>query len=99
MTFHAIKQSACLSFKTVKIIAPSTECLSPITEELIRKGLEKEYDVDFIATTTRDASVHTGNPFIVEAGIAYGGSLPKEERIDIAIRKPSSPVVSTRGVR
>ncbi len=71
------------AFKTVKIIAPSTECLSPITEELIRKGLEKEYDVDFIATTTRDASVHTGNPFIVEAGIAYGGGLPKEERIDI----------------
>src|SRR5665647_3447075 len=67
----------------VKITAPSTECLSPITEELIRKGLEKEYDVDFIATTTRDASVHTGNPFIVEAGIAYGGSLSKEERIDI----------------
>ncbi len=71
------------AFKTVKIIAPSTECLSPITEELIRKGLDKEYDVDFIATTTRDASVHTGNPFIVEAGIAYGGGLPKEERIDI----------------
>jgi DNA topoisomerase VI subunit B len=71
------------AFKTVKIIAPSTECLSPITEELIRKGLEKEYDVDFIATTTRDASVHTGNPFIVEAGIAYGGNLPKEEKIDI----------------
>lgn len=71
------------AFKTVKIIAPSTECLSPITEELIRKGLEKEYDVDFIATTTRDAAVHTGNPFIVEAGIAFGGSLPKEEKIDI----------------
>ena len=71
------------AFKTVKIIAPSTECLSPITEELIRKGLEKEYDVDFIATTTRDASVHTGNPFIVEAGIAYGGNLPKEEKTDL----------------
>jgi DNA topoisomerase-6 subunit B len=71
------------AFKTVKIIAPSTECLSPITEELIRKGLEKEYDVDFIATTTRDAAVHSGNPFIVEAGIAFGGSLPKEEKIDI----------------
>ncbi len=71
------------SFKTVKIIAPSTECLSPITEDLIRKGLEKEYDVDFIATTTRDASVHSGNPFVVEAGIAYGGDLPKEDRIDI----------------
>ena len=71
------------AFKTVKIIAPSTECLSPITEQLIRKGLEKEYDVDFIATTTRDASVHSGNPFVVEAGIAYGGTLPKEDKIDI----------------
>jgi DNA topoisomerase-6 subunit B len=71
------------AFKTVKIIAPSTECLSPITEDLIRKGLEKEYDVDFIATTTRDAAVHSGNPFIVEAGIAFGGNLPKEEKIDI----------------
>jgi DNA topoisomerase-6 subunit B len=71
------------AFKTVKIIAPSTECLSPITEDLIRKGLEKEYDVDFIATTTRDAAVHSGNPFIVEAGIAFGGNLPKDERIDI----------------
>jgi len=50
---------------------------------LIRKGLEKEYDVDFIATTTRDASVHTGNPFVVETGIAYGGTLPKEDKIDI----------------
>ncbi len=67
----------------VKIIAPPTDCLSPISEELIRKGLQKEYDVDFIATTTRDASVHTGNPFVVETGIAYGGSLSKEDKIDI----------------
>ena len=66
------------AFKTVKIIA-FHRVPFPYKEVLIRKGLEKEYDVDFIATTTRDASVHTGNPFIVEAGIAYGGSLPKEE--------------------
>jgi len=71
------------AFKMVKIIAPPTDCLSPISEALIRKGLEKEYDVDFIATTTRNASVHTGNPFVVETGIAYGGSLPKEDKIDI----------------
>ena len=85
------------AFKTVKIIAPSTECLSPITEELIRKGLEKEYDVDFIATTTRDASVHTGNPFIVEAGIAYGGSLPKEERVDILRYANRVPLLYQQG--
>jgi len=71
------------AFKTVKITAPPTDCLSPIGRDLIYKGLEKEYNVDFIATTTRPPAVHSGNPFVVEAGIAYGGSLPKEEKITI----------------
>lgn len=71
------------AFGKVKIIAPSTDCLSPITEELIRKGLGKEHTVDFIETTTRPAGVHNGNPFQVEAGIAYGGNLPKEEKVEI----------------
>jgi DNA topoisomerase-6 subunit B len=71
------------AFKKVKILAPSTDCLSPITEELIRKGLEKEHTVDFIETTTRPAAVHNGHPFQVEAGIAYGGNLPKEEKVEI----------------
>jgi DNA topoisomerase-6 subunit B len=71
------------AFKTVKIQAPPTDCLSPITEELIRKGLEKEHTVDFIETTTRPAGVHNGHPFQVEAGIAYGGNLSKENKVDI----------------
>ncbi|KAB2948283.1 MAG: DNA topoisomerase VI subunit B [Candidatus Methanoperedens nitroreducens] len=71
------------AFKIVKILAPSTDCLSPITEELIRKGVGKEHIVDFIETTTRSASVHNGHPFQVEAGIAYGGNLPKEEKVEI----------------
>ncbi len=71
------------AFKKVKILAPSTDCLSPITEELIRKGLGKEHTVDFIETTTRPAGVHSGHPFQVEAGIAYGGNLPKEEKVEI----------------
>ncbi len=71
------------AFKKVKILAPSTDCLSPITEELIRKGLGKEHTVDFIETTTRPAAVHNGHPFQVEAGIAYGGNLPKEDKVEI----------------
>jgi DNA topoisomerase-6 subunit B len=71
------------AFKKAKILAPSTDCLSPITEELIRKGVGKEHTVDFIETTTRPASVHNGHPFLVEAGIAYGGNLPKEEKVEI----------------
>ncbi len=71
------------AFGKVKISTPPTDCLSPITEELVRKGIAKEHTVDFIETTTRPASVHNGNPFIVEAGIAYGGNLPKEEKVEI----------------
>ncbi|MDW7731717.1 MAG: DNA topoisomerase VI subunit B [Methanolobus sp.] len=71
------------AFSKVKIMAPPTDCLSPIGEELIYKGLEKEFSVDFIATTTRSPSVFSGNPFIVEVGIAYGGELHKDDRIDI----------------
>jgi DNA topoisomerase-6 subunit B len=71
------------AFGKAKIQAPPTDCLSPITEELIRKGLEKEHTIDFIETTTRPAAVHNGHPFQVEAGIAFGGNLPREEKVEI----------------
>ncbi|AKB81792.1 DNA topoisomerase VI subunit B [Methanosarcina barkeri 3] len=71
------------AFEKVKIMAPPTDCLSPIGEELIYRGLEKETSVDFIATSTRKPAVYSGNPFVVEVGLAYGGNLPKEEKISI----------------
>ena len=63
------------AMREADIIAPPTGCLAPITEELVEAGLRKEYDADFYAATTRDASVHGGDPFIVETGIAYGGEI------------------------
>ncbi|MDW7727539.1 MAG: DNA topoisomerase VI subunit B [Candidatus Methanoperedens sp.] len=71
------------AFGKVKISAPPTDCLSPITEDLIRKGIGKEHTIDFIETTTRPASVHSGHPFQVETGIAYGGTLPKDGKVEI----------------
>ncbi|NJD78288.1 MAG: DNA topoisomerase VI subunit B [Candidatus Methanoperedens sp.] len=71
------------AFRKAKIQAPPTDCLSPITEELIRKGLKKEHTIDFIETTTRPAAVHSGHPFQVEAGIAFGGNLGREEKVEI----------------
>jgi DNA topoisomerase-6 subunit B len=71
------------AFSKVKIMAPPTDCLSPIGESLIYKGLEKEFNVDFIATTSRTPSVYSGNPFLVEVGLAYGGAMQKEDRVDI----------------
>lgn len=68
-------------FKTVKIMAPSTECLSPIGETLIRRSLKhetKEISPEFIITASRPPSVFSGCPFQVEVGLVYGGNLPKE---------------------
>jgi len=65
----------------VKVMAPRTDCLSPIGENLILKGLQKEVDADFYATRTRPPTVYRGNPFQVEVGIAYGGELPADDSV------------------
>ncbi|MBI2546449.1 DNA topoisomerase VI subunit B [Candidatus Woesearchaeota archaeon] len=63
-----------------KLIAPPTDCLSPIGEELIEKGLKKEINAEFYCSVSRTPAVYRGNPFIIESGVAYGGDLPKESR-------------------
>jgi DNA topoisomerase-6 subunit B len=60
------------SIQAAKISSPPTTCIAPIGEELILKGLHKEIDADFYVAATRPASVYRGNPFLIEAGIAYG---------------------------
>lgn len=73
--------------KKVKIMAPETDCLSPIGETLIRKGLKNvlgDLKADFYAPpVTREPKVYGGNPFIVEVGIVYGGGLNREEPVQI----------------
>jgi DNA topoisomerase VI subunit B len=57
---------------------PTTQCLSPIGEDLIRRGLDKEFQMDFVSARTRPSSVYSGHPFVVEAAIGYGGRLAPE---------------------
>jgi len=65
-----------------KIIAPPTDCISPIGAELLEKGLRKEINAEFYCSTTRPPSVYRGNPFVIEAALAYGG----EQQGDSAVR-------------
>ena len=58
-----------------KIMNPPTDCLSPIGDELILAGLKKQIKADFYTAVTRPPTVYRGNPFQIEAGLAYGGSL------------------------
>ena len=72
------------AFKKVKIMAPSTECLSPIGETLVKRSLKhetQEISPEFIITASRPPSVYSGNPFQIEVGLVYGGNLSKEEPV------------------
>jgi DNA topoisomerase-6 subunit B len=57
-----------------KISPPATDCISPIGEELILKGLHQVVPGEFYAAATRPPAVYRGNPFQIEVGLAYGGS-------------------------
>jgi DNA topoisomerase-6 subunit B len=68
------------AMQEVRLIAPSTDCLSPLGESLIVEGLKKEIEADFFAAISRSPAVYSGIPFQVEVGLAYGGKLePKSE--------------------
>ncbi|MBN2241705.1 MAG: DNA topoisomerase VI subunit B [Acidobacteria bacterium] len=71
------------AINSTKIMSPATNCLSPIGEEQILSGLKKEIDADFYTAVTRSPSVYRGNPFQVEAGLAYGGTLPGDELVEL----------------
>ncbi len=80
-----------------RVKSPPVDCLSPIGEELIKAGLEKEFRLDFIATTVRPVSVYSGNPFLVEVGLGYGGELEKESRVEILRFANRVPLVYQQG--
>jgi len=71
------------SIQQTKIMAPPTACLSPIGEQLILEGLKARLPADFYTSTSRSPSVYRGNPFQIEVGLAYGGSLPAEEPMEL----------------
>ena len=86
MTLESCKQ-LLEGIGKVKIMAPQVDCLSPIGDNLIRKGLKhvlEEVRPEFYAPpVTRDPKVHSGNPFLVEVGIVYGGGLPRDQQVQI----------------
>ena len=71
------------AFTKVKLTAPPTDCLSPIEDLLIKKGLSKAIDSRFVSTVTREPKVTNGNPFQVEVGLIFGGDLPGDQPIQV----------------
>ena len=61
------------AIQQTKIKAPSTDCIAPIGEELLLKGLHQVVPGEFYVAATRPPSVYRGNPFQIECALAYGG--------------------------
>lgn len=68
---HRESESLYNAINNTRLMRPPTDCLSPIGEEQIIAGLKKEITADFYTAVTRPPTVYRGNPFQVEAGLAY----------------------------
>ena len=76
-------QAVVSAFQTVKLLKPPMDCLSPIEDLLIKKGLSKAIDSRFASTVTRNPSVSQGNPFQIEVGLVFGGDISADGPIEI----------------
>src|SRR5215510_1826100 len=60
------------AIQSTKIMAPPSNCISPIGEKAILHGLYKQIKGEFYTAVTRPPAVYRGNPFVIEAGLAFG---------------------------
>ncbi len=69
-----LKQAEALhsAINETRIMAPSTDCIGPIGAEQLEKGLRAVVEADFYAASSRCPAVYRGNPFLIEAALAYG---------------------------
>src|SRR5499426_2119854 len=69
------------AIQSTKIMAPPTNCLSPIGEQAILSGLYQQIKGDFYTAVSRPPAVYRGNPFVIEAGLAFGRG-PEQAQAD-----------------
>jgi len=82
---HQESEALFKAINETKLMRPPTDCLSPIGEAQILAGLKKEIEGDFFTAVTRAPSVYRGNPFQVEAGLAF--AKPGENK-DVMAEEP-----------
>jgi len=56
-------------------LQPDAAVLSPIGEDILLAGINKELHPEFSTVVSRPPSSYSGFPFLVEVGVAYGGKV------------------------
>ncbi len=67
------------ALQNAKLRSPPTDCLSPIGVQQMLAGMLKGVKAEFYTASTRAPAVYRGNPFQIEAAIAFGGNLPADQ--------------------
>ncbi len=71
------------AMQRVKLMAPATNCVTPIGEAGLVAGLKKELNADVYLANTRSPKIYRGNPFVVEVALAYGGELVADDSVRV----------------
>ncbi len=76
---HAVAERIYKALQNAKLRSPPTDCLAPIGVRTMLAGMLKGVRAEFYAASTRNPAVYRGNPFQIEAAIAFGGQLPGDQ--------------------
>jgi len=86
------------AIQDTKIMSPATDCVVPIGQEQLIAGLKHVVDAAFYMAVTRRPAVYRGNPFIIEAALAYGKpEKPPEDEADDAKKAKKAKKAATDG--
>ncbi len=59
-----------------RFLPPDASCLAPLGKKLLKEGIKKVLNPEFVYVLQRKPFSYSGHPMIVEIGVAYGGDIP-----------------------
>ncbi len=86
----SIKEAEAIhnAINETKIMAPPVNCIGPIGESELEKGLKRVVEAEFYAVCSRKPAVYRGNPFLIEAALAYGFKTDQPQDSDDPDKQP-----------
>jgi DNA topoisomerase VI subunit B len=76
---HALAEKLFRELQDARLPPPPTDCLAPIGVRQLLAGMLKGVRAEFYAASSREPAVYRGRPFLIEAGIAFGGELAADD--------------------
>lgn len=86
------------AIQDTKIPPPATDCVVPIGEQRLLAGIRQVVPGEFFTAATRPPGVYRGNPFVIEASLAYGGG-PSAQKVSLDVLSELASESDARSLR